>query len=199
MSENTINVTVLVENTVGREELKAEHGFSVWIETKNGNILWDTGQTTLCIDNAQKLGIPLNETGRIVLSHGHYDHTGGLLQTLLTAPQAQVYGHPDMFVQRYSLHNKPACMVHPIGSPVQKELIETRCSSLNLSSRPSEIIPGIFTTGEIPRNTDYEDTGGDFFLDTACSKPDLIPDDQALYFETLQGIVVILGCAHSVW
>ncbi|MBN1293463.1 MAG: MBL fold metallo-hydrolase [Candidatus Latescibacteria bacterium] len=197
MSENTITITVLVENTVSREELKAEHGLSVWIETRDGNILWDTGQTTLLIDNAQKLGIPLDTTDFIVLSHGHYDHTGGLLQVLLMAPQAQVYGHPGLFVQRYSQNKKSAYTVNPIGSPVQKELIESRCGSLNLCSGPVEILPGIFTTGEIPRETFFEDTGGDFFLDTACSKPDRIPDDQALYIESSQGIIVLLGCAHS--
>ena len=88
-------------------------------------------------------------------------------------------------------------MVNTIGSPVKKDFIEKRCKSLNLSPDPVTILPGIFTTGEIPRKTDFEDTGGDFFLDISCTKCDLINDDQALFIESSQGIIVILGCAHS--
>ena len=197
MIDKTISITVLVENTVSRQSLKAEHGLSFWIETEEGNLLWDTGQTVLLVNNAQKLGISLNSTNHIALSHGHYDHTGGLLEVLKMAPHARVYGHPDMFIERFSRHEKASNSIKTIGSPFVKHIIEKRCDSLALSAEPVEILPGIFTTGEIPRETNFEDTGGDFFLDVECTKRDPIIDDQALYIESSQGIVVILGCAHS--
>ena len=197
MIDKTISITVLVENTVSRQNLKAEHGLSFWIETEDGNILWDTGQSVLLVNNAQKLGIPLHSTSHIVLSHGHYDHTGGLLEVLKMAPHARVYGHPDMFIERFSRYEKAPNSIKTISMPFVKHIIEKRCDSLVLSADPVEILPGIFTTGEIPRKTDFEDTGGDFFLDIACIKRDPIIDDQALYIESSQGIIVILGCAHS--
>jgi 7,8-dihydropterin-6-yl-methyl-4-(beta-D-ribofuranosyl)aminobenzene 5'-phosphate synthase len=197
MIDKTISITVLVENTVSRQNLKAEHGLSFWIETEDGNILWDTGQSALLVNNAQKLGIPLHSTNHIVLSHGHYDHTGGLLEVLKMAPHARVYGHPDMFIERFSRYEKAPNSIKTISMPFVKHIIEKRCDSLVLSADPVEILPGIFTTGEIPRKTDFEDTGGDFFLDIACIKRDPIIDDQALYIESSQGIIVILGCAHS--
>jgi len=197
MIDKTISITVLVENTVSRQDLKAEHGLSFWIETEEGNLLWDTGQTVLLVNNAQKLGVQLQSTTHIALSHGHYDHTGGLLQVLIIAPHANVYGHPDLFVQRFIKNRNAVYSVEPVSSSMEKDTVKKRCESLILSSDPVEIVPGIFTTGEIPRETDFEDTGGDFFLDVECTKRDPIIDDQALYIESSQGIVVILGCAHS--
>ena len=197
MIDKTISITVLVENTVGRQDLKAEHGLSFWIETEDGKLLWDTGQSGLLINNAQKLGITLNLLKHIALSHGHYDHTGGLLEILKMAPHAHVYGHPDLFVQRFIKNRTAVYSVEPVSSPMEKDIVKERCESLVLSLDPVEILPGIFTTGEIPRETSFEDTGGDFFLDVACTKRDPIIDDQALYIESSQGIIVILGCAHS--
>jgi len=197
MIDKTISITVLVENTVGRQDLKAEHGLSFWIETEDGKLLWDTGQSGLLINNAQKLGITLNLLKHIALSHGHYDHAGGLLEILKMAPHAHVYGHPDLFVQRFIKNRNAVYSVEPVSSPMEKDIVKERCESLVLSLDPVEILPGIFTTGEIPRETSFEDTGGDFFLDVACTKRDPIIDDQALYIESSQGIIVILGCAHS--
>ena len=197
MIDKTISITVLVENTVGRQDLKAEHGLSFWIETEDGKLLWDTGQSGLLINNAQKLGITLNLLKHIALSHGHYDHAGGLLEILKMAPHAHVYGHPDLFVQRFIKNRNAVYSVEPVSSPMEKDIVKERCESLVLSLDPVEILPGIFTTGEIPRETSFEDTGGDFFLDVACTKRDPIIDDQALYIESSQGIIVLLGCAHS--
>jgi 7,8-dihydropterin-6-yl-methyl-4-(beta-D-ribofuranosyl)aminobenzene 5'-phosphate synthase len=59
------------------------------------------------------------------------------------------------------------------------------------------VLEGVYVTGEIPRVTDYEDTGGLFFLDADCSRTDPLADDQALYFDTADGVVILLGCAHS--
>ena len=165
MIDKTISITVLVENTVGRQDLKAEHGLSFWIETEDGNILWDTGQTVLLINNAQKLGIPLNSTTHIALSHGHYDHTGGLLEVLKIVPHAHVYGHPDLFVQRFIKNRNAVCSVEPVSSPMEKDIVKERCESLIQSPDSVEIFPGIFTTGEITRETDFIDTSRYFPLD----------------------------------
>ncbi len=191
---HTVSATVLVENTVSRSGLKAEHGLSVFIETTYGNILWDTGQSPLFIENAQKMGVDLQSINHIALSHGHYDHTGGLDAVLTLNPNVDVHGHPGMFNQRYS---KSGDSVIQVGSPVVQEYVESSCRSLKLEHQMSEVLPGVFLTGEIPRVSDIEDTGGDFFLALACKEKDTIPDDQALFIDSYLGIIVFLGCAHS--
>ena len=197
MTKDTMSLTVLVENTVSREELRAEHGLSVWIETSHGRILWDTGQSPLFIENARKMGIPIENVSCIALSHGHYDHTGGLPSILALNSRVRVCGHPDLFIQRFVRTRDRVFSERSIGSPIVKEIVQAKCQSLELNRQPFEIIPGVFLTGEIPRTTQCEDTGGDFFLNVECTVPDPIIDDQALYFETSQGIAVLLGCAHA--
>jgi len=197
MTDKSISLSVLVENTISREGLRAEHGLSVLIETPHGQILWDTGQSPLLIENARKMGVQIENISCIALSHGHYDHTGGLSAILVLNPTVKVFGHPDIFIQRYTRDHSSVHSMRPIGSPVVKKIVQSKCQSLELNRKPSEIVPGVFLTGEIPRITGYEDTGGDFFLDIACTKNDPIIDDQALYIESSQGIVVLLGCAHS--
>jgi 7,8-dihydropterin-6-yl-methyl-4-(beta-D-ribofuranosyl)aminobenzene 5'-phosphate synthase len=197
MTEISISMSVLVENTVMQEELRAEHGFAVWLETPHGAILWDTGQSPLCIENSRKMGVQIEHATGIALSHGHYDHTGGLSAILVLNPHVTVYGHTDCFVQRYVRIRDNFHSMKPIGSPIVKKVVESKCQSLKLNQQPFEIVPGIFLTGEIPRITEYENTGGDFYLDVDCTVKDTIIDDQALFFETSQGIVILLGCAHA--
>lgn len=194
---HTITAAVLVENTVSVSELKAEHGLSVFIKTEYGNILWDTGQSPLFIENASKMGIDLQSIDHVALSHGHYDHTGGLDSLITLNPRVHVHGHPDMFKQRYSRSRTNWTSVIQVGSPIVQESVEKSCQSLKLERQMSEVLPGVFLTGEIPRVSYIEDTGGDFFLDLACIHKDTIPDDQALFIDTYQGIIVFLGCAHS--
>jgi 7,8-dihydropterin-6-yl-methyl-4-(beta-D-ribofuranosyl)aminobenzene 5'-phosphate synthase len=197
MSGKSVSLSVLVENTVSQEDLRAEHGFSVWLETPRGNVLWDTGQSPLFIGNARKMGIPIENVSCIALSHGHYDHTGGLPTILGLNSRVRVCGHPDLFIQRFVRTRHRVFSERPIGSPIVKEVVQAKCQSLELNRQPFEIIPGVFLTGEIPRTTQCEDTGGDFFLNVECTVPDPIIDDQALYFETSHGIAVLLGCAHA--
>ena len=71
-------ITVLVEDSVAGRGLLAEHGLALWLERQNQRILFDTGQGQVLTHNAQHLGISLSEADSIVLSHGHYDHIGGL-------------------------------------------------------------------------------------------------------------------------
>ena len=85
--------------------------------------------------------------------------------------------------------------VHTAG--LDRAAIESRRLRFVPASGPTEIIPGLWATGEIPRTTSFEDTGGPFFLDAAGTRPDLLPDDQAVYFLSRKGTVVLLGCAHA--
>ncbi len=65
------------------------------------------------------------------------------------------------------------------------------------TNSPTEVAEGIFVTGEIPRRNNFEDTGGHFFLDNTCTRPDPLVDDQAIFFDTLEGLVAVFGCAHA--
>lgn len=187
-----VQITVLVDNVTRRPDLQAEHGLSLWIEYGGKRILWDTGQGGVLSANAQSLGVDLAQADSIALSHGHYDHSGGLPFVLSVAPRADIWSHPSAILSRFSRKET----VHPVGMPLQA--VES------LQGRPvhwiqtwTSIHEGVFLTGAIPRKTSYEDTGGAFFLDADCRIPDTLPDDQALIADCSKGLVVVLGCAHS--
>lgn len=84
---------VLVENSAAHPELIAEHGLSLYIEANGRKILFDAGQTAAFADNAEKLGVDLSSVDLAILSHGHYDHSGGLMRFLELNKHAPVYMH----------------------------------------------------------------------------------------------------------
>jgi len=188
-------LTVLVENTAAGSGLLAEHGLSFWIELDRKKVLFDTGQGHVLKNNARLLGVRLESVHSIVLSHGHYDHTGGLSVALLSAAKPRLYAHPEAFAPKYSC--RPDGSALNIGMPVLTEADVRSQADLIWVEEPTEIAEGFWLTGPVPRTNDYEDTGGPFFRDKNCRKPDDFTDDQAAFLETKNGTVVLLGCAHA--
>ncbi len=189
---NSLTITQLVENTATGPNLLGEHGNAFFIEADDYCLLFDTGQGLSLKHNVKQLDLPVNRIKSIVISHGHYDHMGGLTQALELTGPVDVYLHPDALTAKFNQNGRN------IGSPINnmeqlksltKDIIETR--------QPAEISSGIFVTGEIPRINNIEDTGGSFYNDPELTHTDLLADDQALYIELTQGVVVLLGCGHS--
>ena len=90
------NITVLCENTVPSPGLLGEHGFAAYVETPDAHILFDTGQGFGLIQNSIRLQKDLRKVKQIVLSHGHFDHTGGLLAFLGLHGPCDIVAHPDV-------------------------------------------------------------------------------------------------------
>jgi 7,8-dihydropterin-6-yl-methyl-4-(beta-D-ribofuranosyl)aminobenzene 5'-phosphate synthase len=196
MSE-ALSIAVLVENTANQGGLLAEHGLSFWIEYGGRRFLFDTGQGMAIAHNAEKLGIDLSTADAVILSHGHYDHTGGLLAVLPRLEHAAVYAHQaacdDHFIRG------PQGKVRSVRSPIESlGWLESRVGRVvRTGSQPVELGEGLYVTGQIPRESAFEDAGGAFYLDQACTQADVIVDDQAVYARTGKGLVVVLGCAHA--
>ena len=190
-----VRITCLVDDAAGERSLPAEHGLSFLIEYRGRLILFDTGQTGLVIQNARQLGFDLAPADRIVLSHGHYDHTGGLQAVLQAAPRGVLFAHPAAFEPKYSSKNGQC---RAIGMAISStEAILRHGWSIVRTLSPTEVTSGLHVTGPIPRVTTFEDVGGHFYVDETCLQPDPLVDDQALYFTTREGVVILLGCAHA--
>jgi len=179
-------------------EFSAEHGYSVWIETPHHKILFDTGKTDVFMHNAETLGLDLMEADMAILSHGHYDHGGGLLHVFPGIPRLLL--HPHALQVRYSMHPGEVRPVH-LPATVREKLEEWRGSGqgpeMEFVLSPRWIAPGVGVTGSIPRKTMFEDTGGSFYLDPHARIPDALHDDMAIWFWTPAGLVILTGCAHS--
>lgn len=96
-----MKITTLIENNNSNEKLKSEHGLSLYIETDENKILFDTGKTDLFIQNAHELNINLQEIDIVVISHGHYDHIGGLLHFLKINQKAKIFLKKEIFNYQY--------------------------------------------------------------------------------------------------
>ena len=200
-------VTILVDDYTNMSGLLGEHGLSVYIELYTDNhverILFDTGQSSRVIKhNSETLGINIDSIKAVVLSHRHYDHTGGLLYMAKKfhekGNRLVVVGHPWLFKPSiYISENRQSL---DIGIPYTRQLLENYNIRFILVRTPLQVAPRTFYLGEIKRELDVSKYTQGFYtvLDTGELVPDNIPDDTGIALEVEGlGAVVIGGCSHS--
>ncbi len=181
-----MRIVTLLENTACREDLCCEHGLSLYIETASHRILFDAGQTEAFADNAQKLGVDLSKVDFAVLSHGHYDHGGGLRRFLQINQTAPVYVSRDAFMPHYNGAKKY------IG--LDKNLLES--NRLIITEDRREIAPGVcLESGRIPLLHPIDPAGL-----TVMENDRLMPEDfrheQYLIVEEEGKRICFSGCSH---
>lgn len=194
-----IKITVLVEDSVRKRGLVAQHGLSMLVEIlkddKELTVLMDTGQDAeILLKNADILGVDLELVDVIVLSHGHYDHAGGLIGVLKEIGRPiPVIAHPKAFEGKFA--SKPH--LRYIGVNYTLKDVRNAGGIPVLSKTPVHIFDGVSTTGEIERTTSFEVVEGFLRIEGERLVEDEIPDCQSLIMWDEEDLVVLTGCAHA--
>nr|WP_321455464.1 MBL fold metallo-hydrolase [uncultured Cohaesibacter sp.] len=169
-----MKITILCENQISHRASRtclAEWGFSAFIEAGDIRILFDTGHSGIYKTNAEKLGVDLQKTDFVVLSHYHWDHVDGL--------------------QHHDFTDKKRLLCHPdlLGKLPEQQAGQFRADFEIVQSRqPYEMAKDVIYLGEIPRTTGFE---------TGAYKSDPMLEDSAIAVKTAKGVVVISGCSHA--
>jgi 7,8-dihydropterin-6-yl-methyl-4-(beta-D-ribofuranosyl)aminobenzene 5'-phosphate synthase len=194
-----VRMTTISENTAFARPrgLLAEWGLSILLEADHQKILLDTGASVSAAHNGALLGLDWSRIDALVLSHGHYDHTGGMRQVLTKINKpVKVVAHPAVFDAKYSKIFQDE-LPGIIGIPFDRKELEKLGAVFQLTGEPVWLSKNVVTSGEIPMTTDYETIDpGLYCRQNGEMVPDPLPDDQALFVKTDQGLVVLLGCAH---
>jgi 7,8-dihydropterin-6-yl-methyl-4-(beta-D-ribofuranosyl)aminobenzene 5'-phosphate synthase len=189
-------ITALIDNYTGARDCFAEHGLSYFVETPNFNLLFDTGQTESVINNAEKLGIDLKHIHFIVLSHGHYDHTGGLKSVLTKVSPVKIIAHPDIFIQRYHVDPYTNKKID-ISNPFSKDELEALGAEFILTEETYFFDQHIYTTGTIARSIPYTAHKNMYKQNGNALTEDTINDDLALIIVHNRTLNIICGCSHA--
>ncbi len=190
-----VKVTILCDNLAGPVSFKGEHGLAVLLEVEGRKFLWDCGQSDVAVHNARLLGADLRSIDGIGISHGHFDHAGGLLEVLAASGPKRIFMHPAALEHKFLVAGEVRRF---IGIPFRRDALELPGGGLELSEGTVEVIPGVKLTGEVPRVSEFEGfEAGLHRLVDGRLEPDPFKDDQALVVDTPDGAIVLTGCAHS--
>jgi len=200
----SVKIVTLAEDFAGGGRCLAQHGISFFIEliSQTGEVkrvLFDTGiYHEPILFNVNRLLVPLDTIDAIILSHSHYDHTGGLLGILETIQRKNlpIVAHPDVFKKSYYIGKTTNIGME---NDHTKEISEELGGVWRLTKDSVEVIDHLFFMGQIPRVTPFEEDLT-IQLQTQVNGEwvgDLIEDDSAIYIKTAKGLVIISGCSHS--
>jgi len=190
-----IKITTLVDNqgTVD-DSLSNEHGLSMLLETPHDRILFDTGSGNAMMKNAKQLGIDLSQIRKVVISHGHLDHAGGVKYLINGNDPFALIAHPHIFRKKIITDRESS---RTFG--VSEDLSLLKKSGVRFDLHEDEIMvsKNVFTTGYIPMETDFEKIETRFYTEENGNRiSDGFEDEKALIINTSLGTVVLLGCSH---
>ncbi len=191
-----MKITCLVDNVVeGSFRTWAEHGAAFLIEVGDKRLLFDAGQSgTVLLHNMDVLGVKADTIDALVLSHAHYDHTGGLPALLPRLRRVPLYAHSELFVERFAQRKEK---LESIGISLPRSELAKQVD-LHLSVESHQVFPGVYTTGEISDRTEAEGRSPDHVIrrgDALVSDP--YRDDLSLVIQGKLGLTVLCGCCHA--
>ncbi len=195
MAPTPLEVVVLRDNTAAREGLQAGHGLAMRVRTPAGCVIFDTGDSAETWQNADALGLEIPQVCCVALSHGHYDHTNGLPALLEQLGGVMVTAHPAIFDPRYARRDDG---VEYIGPPATRKEFEEMGAVFRLSADPTPVLPGVITTGEVPRGSDLAPESRSLLVERNGERvEDDFLDDLSLIVRLAEGNVLLTGCAHA--
>jgi 7,8-dihydropterin-6-yl-methyl-4-(beta-D-ribofuranosyl)aminobenzene 5'-phosphate synthase len=178
-----MKLVTLMENTTACDNLRCEHGLSLYLETGNHKILFDAGQSSAFAENAEKLGVDLREVDFAVLSHGHYDHGGGLEEFLKINNTAPVYISSHAFEPHYSANGYIGLDLQLQGKEQLRSVAEETALAEGITLYQLEVVPA--------------DTAGLEMEEQGQRKPDDFRHEQYLLVEEGGKRILISGCSHK--
>jgi len=188
-------LTVVMDNFALRGNLRAEHGFSVLIEADNVLLLVDTGKSDLTVANLRALKIEPQSISKVVITHGHYDHAGGLMPLIHAGAAPEVYVSPKAFDPKFARGKRGWRTVGVDWSPTDVRAVG---GSIVDAEVALELMPGVWLTGTIPEVEPFPPGKKKLFVEMPGGQrvPDPFEDERAVVVDAPAGLVVLSGCGH---
>jgi 7,8-dihydropterin-6-yl-methyl-4-(beta-D-ribofuranosyl)aminobenzene 5'-phosphate synthase len=187
-----MEVITLVENLAYQLGIKGEHGLSFLVKAEGKQILFDTGQSGLLVDNAKKLGEDLSAVDVVVISHGHYDHTGGLRAFFEMNDHAPVLLKPDAFSEKFS---KTTGEPRFVG--IDRTVRADFKGRFHVVAGTTELAPGLLVVPTIHHYYDFEQSSPSMMMKKNRNMvADTFDDELFMVFNHPEGITIFAGCAH---